>query len=411
MMGTRMRLAARNTLRRPARTFFTVGMVAVSVALLLVALTWLRGAFGSMLGTATALGGHVRVVAPGFAAREELMPLYENLPDAEALAEVLRAQPGVSAVEPRITTGVTLTAGEELGDTFALVVGARESYLREQLRAHERVVEGTWFSGAPDELVVGHKVMRQLGARVGAELVLLGTTQDGSLSSLRGRVVGVVRGGGGTFEQQVFAPLERVRYLVDIPEGAVELLVFTGDFQTAPALAERLRTLPELRERTVQSWSEREPWKSTTAAMKGMETLIVSIFVFLTALGIWNTMMMSVLERTHELGVLRALGMSRLGTVGLLVGESLAVAAVGGVLGVALGVYPAWLLERDGLRVGEQTAGGMAMPIPEVIRGDLTPGIILSALGLGLLMAVLGTVLPALRAASIQPVSAMRAGR
>jgi putative ABC transport system permease protein len=411
MLSTRIRLAARNTLRRRARTLFTMGMVVLSVALLMLALTWIRGAFGSMLRTATAMGGHVRLVDPDFAAREELMPLYENLPDVEPLAEAVRQHPGVLSVEPRITAGVTLTVGEEIGDVFAMVVGASERYFRENLEAKEKVVDGTWFTGAPDELLVGHKVAKQLGAKVGDELVLLGTTQDGSMSSLKGRLVGIIRGGSGAFDQQVFAPLDKVQWLTDIPGGAVELLVFTEDFTTADTLAAGLRRLPALGEVTVQSWSEREPWKSTLSAVKGMESVVVFIFVFLTALGIWNTMMMSVLERTHEIGVLRAMGLSRLGAVGLFVGEALAVAIVGGVLGVALGAWPAWLLERDGIRIGEQAASGVALPISEVIRGDLNLEITLMSFGLGLLMAVLGSLPPAFRAASIQPVSAMRAGR
>lgn len=410
-LGTQVRLAARNTLRRRARTLFTLGMVVLSVALLLVALTWIRGAFGSMLATATALGGHVRVVDPDFAAREELMPLYEHLTGTEALAGALHRQPGVTAVEPRITTGVTLTVGEEIGDVFAMVVGANERYFRERLGADQKVVAGTWFTGAPDELVAGYKVVERTGAKVGDELVLLGATQDGSLSSLKGRLVGVVRGGAGAFDQQVFAPLEKVQWLVDIPEGAVELLVFTEDYHSAPELAARLRSVPELQGLAVQSWTEREPWKSTLSTVRGMERVVVFIFVFLTALGIWNTMMMSVLERTHEIGVLRAMGLSRLGAVGLFVGEALAVSVVGGLLGIALGAWPAWLLERYGIRIGEKAASNVALPVSETLHGELTLEIVLMAFGLGLVMAVLGSVLPALRAASIQPVSAMRSGR
>ncbi len=411
MLGTRVRLAARNTLRRRARTLFTMGMVTFSVALLLLALTWIRGVFGDMTKTGAAIAGDVRVVTQAFADREELMPLYENVPDEGAVADALRKLPGVRSVEPRIITGVTLTTGEEIGDTFAPLAGVRPSYLREQLRAHERVVEGAFFSGAEDELLVGHRVMRQLEAKVGDELVLLGTTQDGSLSSIRGRIVGVVRGANGALDSQVFAPLSRVQYLTDMPDGAVELLVYGDHFRDAPALAERLRVAPGLEALQVSAWSEREPWRSTMAMVDTTQGIIIFIFVFLSALGIWNTMMMSVLERTHEIGVMRAMGMSRLGAVGLFVGEALAVSVAGGLLGVALALYPAWLIEKVGITIGEQTSSGTSLPMPEVIHGELSLESVLMALGLGLVMALLGSLLPALRAASIQPVSAMRAGR
>ena len=100
MIGTTYRLALRNTLRRRARSLLTTGMVVLGVALLLVALTWIRGASGGLLASAAALGGHVRVVDPDYAVREELLPLYEKLPTIAPLVAQLQQQPGVVAVEP-----------------------------------------------------------------------------------------------------------------------------------------------------------------------------------------------------------------------------------------------------------------------------------------------------------------------
>jgi putative ABC transport system permease protein len=122
-------------------------------------------------------------------------------------------------------------------------------------------------------------------------------------------------------------------------------------------------------------------------------------------------MTMSVLERTHEIGVLRAMGMSRLSVVGMFVGEALAIAVVGGTFGLLLGLGPAWLLETRGIHIGARLASSTQSVISETIRGDLTLQGMVNAFALGLLMALLGSLLPALRAASIQPVSAIRSGR
>jgi putative ABC transport system permease protein len=411
MKTTTLKLAARNTLRRKSRTALTVGMVVFGVALLLLSVTWVHGAMGNALATATAVGGHVRLVQPEFAAREELSPLEAHVSPVGPLVETLRQQPGVVAVFPRIATGVTVTVGEEIGEVFAQVIGAEEAYFREQLGAKARLASGSWFSGAPDEMIVGAKVAEQAGAKLGDELLLLGMTQDGSLSPVTGKVIGIVRGAGAGLDQQVLVPLEKLQWLTDLPEGATELLVYAQSYEQAPQLASQLRTLPELRELQVQAWSEREPWRSMAASVKGTQSVIILVLVFLASLGIWNTMMMSVLERTHEVGVLRAMGLSRLGAVGLFVGEALAIGVIGGAVGVALGAWPSWLLEKHGVAVGEQTASNMAGAFAERMHGDLSLEGVLLSFGLGLLMAVLGSVLPALRAASIQPVSAMRSGR
>lgn len=410
--STTIKLALRNTTRRRTRTLLTAGMVVLGVALLLLALSWVRGVFGSMLSTATALGGHVRLVQPEYAAREELSPLYENIPDAAALEAQLRAQPGVVDVVARITTGVTVSSGEQIGDVFGLLVGASERYFRQYAGAKDKLVAGQWFSGANDEeAIIGTKLASQLGAKPGDELIVLGMTQDGSMSPIKVKLAGVAHLGAGALDLQILVPLSQVQYLTDIAGGATELLVYGEHYEQGEALAAQLRGLPEIDKLEVQAWHDREPWRSLSGTVNGMEAIIVSVIVFLTALGIWNTMMMSVLERTHEIGVLRAMGLSRWGTVRMFVGEALAIAFLGGVLGVLLGAYPAWLLETHGIQIGDRTASTNSLMLSETMHGKLSWSVVFMAFGLGLLMALLGSLVPALRAASIQPVAAMRSGR
>ena len=93
-----LKLAARNTRRHRVRTALTAGMVVAGVGLLVVGLAWVQGIFGQALEQATAASGHARLVTREYAAREELQPLYANLPDVSALVPLLRARPGVVSV-------------------------------------------------------------------------------------------------------------------------------------------------------------------------------------------------------------------------------------------------------------------------------------------------------------------------
>lgn len=405
-----LRLAARNARRRRARTLLTIGMLVAGVSLLMLGLSWIGGIFGQVIEDASALGGHVRIVAPEYAAREELLPLDANLSPVAPLAALVEAQPGVVAVEPRILTGVTVTVGREIGDVFALAVGGSDRYFRERLRAAEKVVAGRWFSGAPGELVLGEVVARESHAKVGDEVVLLGMTQDGSLSPIKGRLVGIVSA-GTLVDRQVLVPLERMQWLADLAGGATELLVFASGYERGPALATKLRALPGLAGRTVQGWNEHEPLAGVTRTIGAVRFVVVGMVVLLASLGIWNTMTTSVLERTREIGVLRALGMSRAGVVGLVVSEAAAISVVGGAAGVAIGAVPAGLLQHYGLRLGAETVARLSLPLTEVMHARLTPGIALGAFAMGLVMAILGSAPAAFRAASIQPVTAMRSGR
>jgi putative ABC transport system permease protein len=141
--------------------------------------------------------------------------------------------------------------------------------------------------------------------------------------------------------------------------------------------------------------------------------ILVSILVLMASLGVWNTMMMSVLERTAEIGVLRAMGMTRLQTMAMFVGEAITIAVLGGLLGAFLGSMGGLAIEHWGIEIGEKITSSMGAdtPIKSHVYGDLRLRHVVQSFGLGMLMAFLGSFTPALRAAFVQPVTAMRTGR
>ncbi|MDH5670790.1 MAG: ABC transporter permease [Myxococcales bacterium] len=416
MLQLLLRLSLRNARRRRARSLLTASMVAFGVALLLVALCWMQGIFGKIEVDAAGQAGHVRIATEAFAEREQLMPLHENIADIAPLLTALGKQPGVVAAYGKISTGVTLTAAEEIGDVFGLAVGASPEYFETYGGLKSKLVAGRWFSRdskqAEEEIVLGAQLAERTAVELGQELVLLGMTQYGSMSPIKGRVTGILDG-SGIFGRQVLVPLERLQWLADMEGGATELLVFAEHHGRAVELEESLRGLPALSGLKVQAWSRRAPFSTVKGMTDAVGGIIAAIVVFLVSLGIWNTMMMSVLERTHEIGVMRAMGLRPLGAVAMVMAEAAGIAVVGGLAGLLLGVGPAWWLETHGLSLGEQTARQMGgtIPIEATVYGDLSPGLMLFCFLLGLCMAVLGTTLPALHAAGIAPVAAMRSGR
>jgi putative ABC transport system permease protein len=128
------------------------------------------------------------------------------------------------------------------------------------------------------------------------------------------------------------------------------------------------------------------------------------------ALAIFNTMTMSVLERTGEIGVMRAMGQSRLGAVGTFLAEALMIGGLGGLAGIVLGTLPALYLESNGFSYGTEVMEEMGddYVMTSVMHGDLTPEIIGLALVVGLTTAALGAFFPSIRAARIQPSEAMK---
>jgi putative ABC transport system permease protein len=231
------------------------------------------------------------------------------------------------------------------------------------------------------------------------------------MSPVEGRLVGIVAGGSAPIDQAAFLPLERVQWMADTEDGALELLVYGSDRDDAQTLAAAVAGSPGAEGLVVQAWSTREPLASMSAIGGAVQWMISGLIITLCALAVWNTMTMSVRERTGEIGVLRALGMTAPEVVGLFVLEGVLIALLGGAVGAALGGMGGLWLESHGISFGQQVSQNIALPVGDTLRADMTWGIG----GLGLVVAVVtalvGTAVPAIAAAAVQPVEAMRARR
>ena len=155
-----LRLALRNARRNVTRSALTAFTVMLGTALVCVFLAWIEGVFGGTLQGSTNAIGHVRVVDPDFAAREQLQPMYENVPDALGTAAMLASKPGVVAAFPKIMTGATVEVDGVIGDVFAPVAGAPAAYFRDQLGAGSSLVAGRLLTGEPGEAVGAARVGR-----------------------------------------------------------------------------------------------------------------------------------------------------------------------------------------------------------------------------------------------------------
>ena len=183
----------------------------------------------------------------------------------------------------------------------------------------------------------------------------------------------------------------------------------------AGGLADAVRSSPAAEGLEVQAWLEREPFNllgSITGVVQGM---FGAILVFITGLAVLNTMMMSVLERTNEIGVLRAMGLTRTSAVALFVLEAMVIALIGSTIGALLGSVPVlWFeLPGNGITIGEEITQnvGSDMAFSTTMYPDLQLKHGVQGIALGLITAILGAAIPAIRAALIQPVDAMRSRR
>jgi putative ABC transport system permease protein len=401
-------LAFRNALRNRRRSALTVITVTLGVALLTVAMAWIQGILGSLLDDSADLAGHVRVVDPDYARREQLNPLYENLPQTDPLLTAIAAVPGVVAAYPRIQMGVTASIGDDIGERFGMVQGAPLAWFEGPLHLPKHVAAGRMLAG-DDETVIGKKLVEQLGAKLGDDVILLGQTQDGSMSPAKVKLVGIADLGNAMQNRQIFVTLEKARWMADIPAGAVQIVAYADRRQDADALAAAIAAIPEMSRMDVKAWDQRAPFDQMLGIVGTVQGIAASIIVFITALGVLNTMLMSVLERTAEIGVMRAMGLRRLQVIMLFVVEAIGISVIGGLAGAVLGGGGGYWLQVHGVNLGSAVDKLPAnLPMSATLYARMSPGILVGAVFLGILMAIIGGAIPAYRASRIQPIDAMK---
>jgi putative ABC transport system permease protein len=212
-------------------------------------------------------------------------------------------------------------------------------------------------------------------------------------------------------DTQIWMTLARAQHLADTPGAATEILAFADRRADAAGLARAIRAEIDDEALAVEVWSERDPFAGVLQVIDVVRALLMALVTAIAALAVWNTTTMAALERTAEIGVLRALGMSRTGCVGLLVGEAWACAALGGTVGTGVGCAAAVVLAVRGIELGGRVTANLGVPLASRIHAVLTPEVPAWAWVLALTMATLGALPAAVRAARLLPVVAISGRR
>jgi ABC-type lipoprotein release transport system permease subunit len=406
--GLLARLALRNLARHRARTALTGTAIVFGVAAFVFLGAVANGYRVQMIEGATGIAtGDAQVQHPDF--RTDLRPELA-LPDGAGLLARIRAAGIVAAAAPRVE-GVAVVSTPARSENVALV-GVDPEAEREVTLLHRAVRIGTYLAAAGDPgIVIGRRLAERLRVRVGERVVV--TTQDvsGGLASDALVVRGVFETGSDGFDGEVahvaLGPMQRLLGLAR--ERLTGIALRTVDRETmAEALAAVDRLAPEGAVR-VRPWQELMPEVAQMSVILrgGLAVVMLVVFVMVGVV-VMNTVLMSVLERTREFGVMLALGSAPSLVVRVVVLESLAVGGVGAVAGIALGVAAASAFAGGGIDLRGQ---GMTAGVPGVtgvVFPALSPEVLLAPALLLPVLVLAASAYPAARAARLAPVEALR---
>jgi putative ABC transport system permease protein len=365
-------LILRNVLSRKTRSLLTAVAVAVGITTVVV----LGVLTHSLRRTAISI---LRTGNADFTVAQEGVSdvLYSSIDEADV--EQLRSYDGVESAVGVLVAAVKLDSDHP----FFLELGIPPDQLAP---FGVQVVAGQPYGAdAPDEVMLGFRAARDLHKSVGDSI---------NIDGLDFRITGIFSTGQVFGDSASMLPLPTLQARERKPGNVTLAFVQVQSGTNVDTLRKRIETdLPQLA--TVRTESEFGRIDRNLALISAANVGVSLLALVIGAIGVMNTMGMSVFERTREFGVLRAVGWSRLRVLALVLGEAFLVGLTGAVIGVMAGVIAIGLIGRVPELVG-------------VFQPDYTADIFVRALAIAVGMAFIGALYPALRAALLLPLNALR---
>jgi len=360
-------MAIQSLWQRTSRTLLTLGVIAITV--------------GGIIALDATVFGMMDSFA-GMSAESEIMVRQAGVADTEYSAldervvDKIAAFPEVTHVSGMAFSGTMLP---DSGMIFIMLGYAPNEYAIRQFN----IIEG-------ERITTNRQMM--LGSMM-AEALNLGVGDTLEISNSRYKVVGIYESGVTWQEMGGVATLRDVQNFMGRPRKVGMLMVKVNDPTQAEAVVAKINSqLPDAHASLSGEFADEMPDMQNVNAMLGSISFLA---IFVGGVGVLNTMLMAVMERTREIGVFRALGWRRWRILRLIVSESLLLGLLGGVLGIGVAFVMFYALNKVPIYSGMLTARWEIVTFTRAI---------LVALFLGLL----GGIYPAFRATRLQPVEALR---
>jgi putative ABC transport system permease protein len=397
-------MAWRNIWRNTRRTAVTIAAMTLALYAMILVTAMGDGYLTSMEQRIVEIElGDLQIFAADY---QKKPSLYSRISDPGALVDVL-GEHGFSAA-PRLLGGALIAARNE--SSGVSLRGVEPELDRHVSDIYNQVAFGEWLSkDDPTGVVLGRRLARTLGVSVGDELVVLSQASDGSMANDLFFVRGILATtSDATDRAGVFLMADTFRSFFLVPEGVHQLLVRRpADGDLTLATAEVTALAPGL---DVKNWKQLMPTLATIidsarAAFIGL----MLIMYFVIAIIILNATLMAVFERIREFGVLKALGIDPGSVVRLILLETGMQTLLASVIGAALSVPTLWYLSATGINTGAMSGTGVAgMTFDPYMRAIVTSRSFAVPMGLLIFMVLAGAIYPAIKAARILPVEAMR---
>ncbi|MDZ7267676.1 MAG: ABC transporter permease [candidate division KSB1 bacterium] len=398
-------IALRNVFRQKRRTVLTALTLLGGMVLSALSIGLTDGTYATVIDlfTRTRLG-HIQVHAAGYL---DNPTLFKTIADFQRVGGLIAKVDGVEGWAPRLYSAGLVAVGEKSAGAQIIGIDPRREVMATHF--HRKIIAGRNFTAdtAP-QAMVGRGLAQILQAKVGDEIVVVSQAADGSLANALYSLVGIIDSGDELNDRMAFyLPLAVAQELLMLPGRAHEIVVIVSELERVRPLAQEIAATLADPALAVAPWQEfARPFYEAMQMDQRGNWISLSIILLIVAIGVLNTVLMSVLERTREYGLLKAVGTRPAQIFTLVISEINVIAVAGIMAGAALSlILNAWL-SRHGIALPQSfTFAGVEFTTMYATvnwRSILLPAVTV------LLVANLASLFPSLKAARVAPARAMR---
>ena len=349
--------------------------------------------------------GHLQLHDSSF--KKDYEPKF-ILKDGVEILTPIAAIPEIKLIAPRsITNGMLATTTGSTGVQINGVVPDKE-YMVSQLK--NKIIEGKIFdTGKRNEIMIGKKLAKKMKVKIGSRLVLTFTDTMDEIVSAAFRVTAIYQSDNAPLdEKNVYVKMDELNTLLGTGNAFHEIVLLLKDDDDLNKVQKQLqRKFPG---HQVESWKEISPETELLVNTTNQYSYIIMVIImFALAFGIINTMLMSILERTREIGMMMALGTNKTKIFFLVLLETIFLTLAGTPVGLFIGWIATSYYNKHGLdlsgmgREMMSSFGFGTMVYPE-FPADKLAGILIIVTG----TAIISCLFPAIKALKLQPVEALR---